>query len=158
LGLLDRGLFAGAQDVLDPHPDVGLRVALEPAVVLATAELLDHRLLGRQVHHTGDDPRPLDPRRARERGRPVLVGPHLGQFELLAGLDVAVVQNDGAVRLDAVLAGAVLNDRVHVSTQAVNATHVRRLPLYGFGYPATSSNYRQTPRSRAAERSAETPR
>src|SRR5207248_2761064 len=69
LRLFGRRLLAGPQDGVDPQPPVGLGVALEPAVVLAAAELLDHRLLGRQVHHLGEHPGALDQRLTDERVR-----------------------------------------------------------------------------------------
>ena len=66
-GLSAGRLFAGLEDVLDLHPHVGLRVALQPAVVLPAAELLGHRLLPGQLDDLGEDPRPGDERLTDQR-------------------------------------------------------------------------------------------
>src|SRR5918993_1160027 len=56
--LRGRDGLARLQDVLDPHRDVRLGVALEPAVVLPPPEVLDHRLRRRVPDHLPDHPGP----------------------------------------------------------------------------------------------------
>ncbi len=113
---LRRGLLAGAEDVLDAALHVVLRVALQPAVVLAAAELLDHRLDLGQLGDLGDDAGAGHERAADQRVGAGVEQQHLAELDRVAGLHVPVVDGDKPVRFRPVLAAAVLEDRVHGPT------------------------------------------
>jgi len=90
-------------------------VALQAAIVLAPAELLNDEFRRGVVHHLGDDACPLDEGLADARVFAILVQQDAVELEARPLLDVAVVQRDEVALADAILAGAVFKHCVHRS-------------------------------------------
>src|SRR5262249_48804230 len=99
-----RCRLARLEDVLDADFDIGLSVSLQPAVVLAPAEVLNYVLGGGVGGDLGHDPRTGDHGLTDEGVAPVGDQEHVAELEVGPDLGLAVVEADGVADADPVLA------------------------------------------------------
>src|SRR5207248_1146149 len=112
---------ARQEDGADLHLRVPLTMALQAAVVLAPAELLNEQFLRGMGDHLGDDAHALDEGLANAGVVAALVEQDAVELEARSLLDVAVIHRDKVALADSILARTVFKDCVHcsISTQLI---------------------------------------
>ena len=109
------GLHAGQEDGADLHFRVPLPMALQTAIALAPAELLNEQLLRGMSDHVRDDAHAVDEGLADARVVAVLEQQDAVELEACPLLGVAVVHRDEVAFADSILARTVFKDCVHRS-------------------------------------------